>query len=494
VGSGSKGSWEQDGSSVVIHSASSGCAQSLSVPVETRYTFREGKGADTIEVERRFDFAGAPVVESFRPFMPRMTNAFDRVLFPNLTASALVNVNVFDCPYGCTRADWDGSWFAYYASSGPRAGQGVIVRREQTPIPASLWVDNDGGITDANTTSALLVPPPEGFPAAVTEKEILCFFDAETWTPAEQAALTLPEGCTFGLACDGSGAGEALPCQPNPCQHQGTCSVDGAGGYTCQCPPGVTGSNCELAFTDVQLGNFFTCGLRTDGHILCWGDGGGQGVPNETFKALAVGGFGSCGLRSDGTATCWDYVSEGLGNTPSGSFDSLYAYSDYACALRNHVPTCWGNRAQTDPPPDTILSAMDIGHAHSCGIRLDGTVACSGSNNFGQSTPPPGTFQALSLSPYSSCGIRLGDSALQCWGSPFTGTPTGPLEAIDIDFGSGCAIAGDGHLTCWGIEPFPPAGTFKKVGYHQLTGCAIGTDDHLECWGNEVPGNATPPY
>jgi hypothetical protein len=494
VGSGSTGSWEQDGSSIVIHSVSSGCDHTTSIPVETRYTFREGKGADTIEVERRFDLASAPLDRSFRPFIPRMTNAFDRVLHPNVTASALVNEGVFDCPYGCTRTDWDGSWFAYYASSGPLAGQGVIVRREQSVIPANLWVDYDAGITDTNTTSVLLLPPPGGFPAVVEEREILCFFDAESWTPAEQAALTLPEGCTLGLACDGSGTGDVLPCQPNPCQHGGTCSVDGEGGYTCHCPPSVTGQDCEIAFTDVQLGNFFTCGLRTDGHILCWGDGGGQGVPNETFKALAVGGFASCGLRSDGTPTCWGYTQQGIGNTPSGSFDGLVAYSDYACALHDHVPTCWGDRTQADPPPDTVLSAMDIGHSHSCGIRLDGTVACSGSNDFGQSTPPPGTFHALSLSPYSSCGIRQTDATLECWGSSFTGLPTGPLQAIDIDLGSGCAIAADGHLTCWGTNTLPPDGTFKKVGYHQLTGCAIGTNDQLVCWGNNVSGNAIPPY
>lgn len=36
------------------------------------------------------------------------------------------------------------------------------------------------------------------------------------------------------------------PCAPAPCQHGGTCLVDG-GSYTCQCPPGWTGPSCNIS-------------------------------------------------------------------------------------------------------------------------------------------------------------------------------------------------------------------------------------------------------
>ncbi|HVZ36352.1 MAG TPA: hypothetical protein VG963_28180, partial [Polyangiaceae bacterium] len=302
-----------------------------------------------------------------------------------------------------------------------------------------------------------------------------------------------------GLACDGSGTGEQSPCQPSPCQH-GTCSVDGAGGYTCQCPPTITGRNCELAFTDVQVGQRFTCGLRSDGQVLCWGDNEAtsmQSVPSDKFRAVSTGEFGTCGLLSDGEVKCWGYGSEGVLNTPTGTFDTIAAFTDYACALRDHVPTCWGNRAATYPVPSGLFSEIDIAHSHSCGIRLDGTVACWGADIFGESEPPAGAFRTLGVSQYAGCGLRQSDGTLECWGQNFGGAaaPTVPLKGLDLDLYGGCGIDLDGNPSCWGsYVALPPSGTYKKVLVYELRGVGIRTDDQLVSWGQNVEGEGTPPY
>ena len=39
---------------------------------------------------------------------------------------------------------------------------------------------------------------------------------------------------------------DLLPCErQTPCQNGGTCRNDGRGGYTCSCPPGWQGTNCQ---------------------------------------------------------------------------------------------------------------------------------------------------------------------------------------------------------------------------------------------------------
>jgi hypothetical protein len=233
VGSGSTGSWVQDGDSIVIDSVSSGCSASAAIPVETRYRFRKGIGADTIEVERQFDLDGVSLNRSFRPFMPRVSSAFNQVLHPNAAGTSLVSEDVFACPYGCELSDWDGSWFAYYASSGPYAGRGMIVRRAPSAVPVKLWIDNDAGITNTNTSGVLFVPPTGGYPQELSEKELFCFFDSGTWTPAQRAALTLPQGCTLDLECNAGGGGP----HSNPPPHIDNLQID----------PGTTITTCETA-------------------------------------------------------------------------------------------------------------------------------------------------------------------------------------------------------------------------------------------------------
>lgn len=41
------------------------------------------------------------------------------------------------------------------------------------------------------------------------------------------------------------------PCNPNPCQNSGTCTASGSS-YTCNCQPGWSGTNCDLASQTCQ--------------------------------------------------------------------------------------------------------------------------------------------------------------------------------------------------------------------------------------------------
>lgn len=182
---------------LLINSLSSNCPPtSANVPVNTIYKFWQGGQAiNKMRVTRNFTF-GSAFNRVFRPFIPRLypISGYSRVFFPNADGTTLLSQQVGGsfCPIGCVVTDWNAndeatSWFAIH---NPASGQGLIVRHHPSASAAALWIDWDGA-SFTNSSSVLLQPPVGGFTGDVVEKETLCFYDADTWTPS----LTLPPGC-----------------------------------------------------------------------------------------------------------------------------------------------------------------------------------------------------------------------------------------------------------------------------------------------------------
>ena len=59
--------------------------------------------------------------------------------------------------------------------------------------------------------------------------------------------------------------------------------------------------------------------------------------------------------------------------------------------------------------------AVDAGDGHTCGIKVDHTVACWGDDRYGESTLPEGTFSQVSAGTRHTCGVRA-DGRVACWG------------------------------------------------------------------------------
>ena len=56
---------------------------------------------------------------------------------------------------------------------------------------------------------------------------------------------------------------EALPCTlKKPCQNGATCTDDDAGGYTCACVTGYTGTNCQYGMPKLKF-------INTDNNFAC---------------------------------------------------------------------------------------------------------------------------------------------------------------------------------------------------------------------------------
>ena len=115
---------------------------------------------------------------------------------------------------------------------------------------------------------------------------------------------------------------------------------------------------------------------------------------------------------------------------------------------------------------DALVSA---GGAHNCGMRANGTVACWGLNNFGQSTPPAGTFTQVKVGSWHNCGVRA-NGTVACWGKNDFGQSTPPAGTfMEVSAGSAhtCGVRANGTIACWGDnydgQSTPPAGTFTEV-------------------------------
>ena len=132
----------------------------------------------------------------------------------------------------------------------------------------------------------------------------------------------------------------------------------------------------------VSASRHFSCGLRIDGTVKCWGDNslGQTDAPSGSFSAVSAGGGHSCGLRDDSTLVCWGFNHRRQTDAPSGSFRAVSAGWNHSCGLRtNGTVTCWGdNGAGQSDAPSGIFENVSAGDSYTCGLRPTGIITCWG--------------------------------------------------------------------------------------------------------------------
>lgn len=173
--------------------------------------------------------------------------------------------------------------------------------------------------------------------------------------------------------------GEAFSCAAHDrvsCWGRNGSGQLGVGATSASEGPGDVGIVDAVAVTS---GLTHTCALLTDRSLLCWGAGGagqlGQGVLADSYSPTTPVGFGpgtalqvaagdsfTCALRVDGSVSCWGENSAGqLGN---------------------------GGSSTSDSPVDVIgltnVIAIGAGAAHACAVQRDGAVTCWGQNTSGE--------------------------------------------------------------------------------------------------------------
>ena len=122
---------------------------------------------------------------------------------------------------------------------------------------------------------------------------------------------------------------------------------------------------------EVAAGQYYTCALRSDGSISCWGSnnvgqlGDGTTVDHSqptpvpglaNVKAVAVGPSHTCAVLADATVTCW-------GRNTFGELGD-------GTTVDRHEPT--------PVPVPSPVEALDLGAHHTCAVLADATVSCWG--------------------------------------------------------------------------------------------------------------------
>src|SRR5713226_7883929 len=226
-------------------------------------------------------------------------------------------------------------------------------------------------------------------------------------------------------------------------------------------------------FLQVSSGSAFACGIRTGGTLACWGDDGmGQvsGMPAGTFTQVSAGGFHACGLKTGGSVTCWGYNQFGQASPPGGTFIQISSGGFHTCGLKDDGSvTCWGySRFGQASAPAGSFTQVSSGDLHTCAVQADATLACWGQLSLGRSTPPPGAFSQVSAGESHTCGVVQSDASVACWGYDASGQaspPAGAFTEVSAGGSHSCGVKTDGTVACWGADSFlqltnTPAGTF----------------------------------
>jgi alpha-tubulin suppressor-like RCC1 family protein len=186
-----------------------------------------------------------------------------------------------------------------------------------------------------------------------------------------------------------------------------------------------------LRFARISAGARHTCAVTTEGRAFCWGDNRagqlGDGtldqrpVPTAVltdlrFTDISAGGRHSCAIATDRRPWCWGENTQGqLGN---GSVASS--------AVPQEVRSF----------PGFVLTRLQAGGTHTCGVDPGGGAYCWGAGQFGQL----GNGRQL-----------LVGNPVQAAGFAFTDVLAGT--------GHSCGITTSSAALCWGLNVFGQLGT-----------------------------------
>ena len=269
-------------------------------------------------------------------------------------------------------------------------------------------------------------------------------------------------------------------------------------------PSAAVASNATSAVPQISAGYHHTCGLKSDGTVVCWGNNayGQATVPAglASVSKISAGWHHTCALRSDATVLCWGDNSYNQSTVPTGltAVTEIAAGYYYSCAVRSDATVaCWGGGAGLSGPPSglTGVGTLSLGPNHGCAVKTNRTVVCWGSNNYGQSAVPAklNGVARVSAGYGHTCALKTAGTVV-CWGDNTYGqtlVPANLTGVTDLSAGSfhTCAFTSTGVVRCWGSNAYGqldnpgPFSSLTGISSGEFYSCVLKADGTVICWG-----------
>jgi hypothetical protein len=229
-----------------------------------------------------------------------------------------------------------------------------------------------------------------------------------------------------------------------------------------------------VKYLQVATSDAYSCGLRTDRTLVCWGyDGRYAPLPDNLppIAQIAATAYGPCVLLTTGTVQCLGTANDPLGvrNVPAGlgGITQLAGGNSHVCAYGATAGVvCWGYKGSLDASVSDKLKTVD-------------SLSAGGGSG-------------------DTCAIVQGH--VTCWGATWAPVPSNLSGVVQVASGlrHSCAVVSGGTVTCWGDNSASKLYDFTRaaglsgvvaIGVSSNRRCAILLDKSVQCWGTPIMAN-----
>lgn len=232
--------------------------------------------------------------------------------------------------------------------------------------------------------------------------------------------------------------------------------------------PGLDGVPSD-AMREVRVSETGACGVTVDGELVCWGTYELRVRPEVTYETFVASSyFDVCLLDVAGRVVCHslhlkddpDWAERRPEHPVLFQADASRHASAICGVSATGEPTCFGQfspdieQRELLPPPDLRLRSVHVGQEAACGIALEGEIVCWGARHAVFRELPSGPFVDLTINSQRLCGLRADGTVACTRHSGPDRRPPANLRFRTIALATGiqnllCGVTLEGELACW---------------------------------------------